>query len=667
MRRFLSAAVAAVVTAMLVVTGASAANADGVPFPPIGPTHFMLGSVDSIEFVRGEGIVINGWVIDANPGSSGILIELQMQWPDGRTGWGASGGSLTLPRQDVGQVFPAYGPNHGFRLAYGMPDDYGPYKICVEANFEVIGCGSVVVPPASITGAFEGVSVDFAAVPPMLRVHGWTSDDRILNDGQYHGSSVDLAVDFTDPANGQHSASTGIAVSYRDRPDVRAAHPDLLGVFGFDDGIWMRGAGTYRICASFRPNLPRSTPAPADLGCKSIVVTAVQLTANPSLSGSTTVGSTLHYTPASWNPSPQTTSIAWFRSNQQNAVALPAGSLDYPITVADVGHTVWASEFATHEGMLGASAAATSTTVTMPGVSTARLAGADRYEVAIGNAQAEFPDPVAGAPVVYVASGTKFPDALSAAPAAAKEGGALLLTLPDRLPANVEAEITRLHPAGIVVVGGPASVGDAVLHRLEALAPTTSIGGADRYEVSRGVIDHAFPGGAAEVFVVTGANYPDALSSGAAAGASGAPVLLVNGSAASADAATRAELVALHTSAVTIVGGPVSVSPAVASSLGATIAVTRLAGDDRFGAAVALNRASFTASDTVFLATGMNYPDGLSVGARAGAAHAPLYLVNGQCVPTDVLADIQNLHATHVVVVGGYDSMGYGLDSLYAC
>jgi putative cell wall-binding protein len=63
---------------------------------------------------------------------------------------------------------------------------------------------------------------------------------------------------------------------------------------------------------------------------------------------------------------------------------------------------------------------------------TARFGGADRIEVAVGISQ-QF-DP--GVPVVYIAKESNYPDALTAAPAAALQGGPLLLAPTAWLPAS---------------------------------------------------------------------------------------------------------------------------------------------------------------------------------------------------------------------------------------
>lgn len=97
---------------------------------------------------------------------------------------------------------------------------------------------------------------------------------------------------------------------------------------------------------------------------------------------------------------------------------------------------------------------------------TERLEGADRYATAAAIA-ARFPS---GVPVAYVATGRAFPDALSAASAAARHGGPLLLVEPDAIPAPIARELRRLAPERIVVVGGTSAVSGAVEDALASFA-----------------------------------------------------------------------------------------------------------------------------------------------------------------------------------------------------
>lgn len=93
-----------------------------------------------------------------------------------------------------------------------------------------------------------------------------------------------------------------------------------------------------------------------------------------------------------------------------------------------------------------------------------RIAGADRYLTGVRLSRATFP---VGASVVYLASGVAFADALAAGPAAIVTAGPVLLTRRDCVPAAVLAELERLSPERVIIVGGVNSV-DADVGRFVA-------------------------------------------------------------------------------------------------------------------------------------------------------------------------------------------------------
>jgi putative cell wall-binding protein len=297
-----------------------------------------------------------------------------------------------------------------------------------------------------------------------------------------------------------------------------------------------------------------------------------------------------------------------------------------------------------------------------------RLAGADRIDGAIEVSAEAYPE---GTSVAFVASGYNFADALSAAPAAVQDDAPLLLTPGDTLPSAVAAELKRLKVAKIVIVGGPASVSTTVEKQLKKIAGVTRLTGADRYATSLAVADYSYGDtGVSSAYVATGLNFPDALSASAAAGAFGQPVILVPGTGSALSGATKAGIAALEIADITIAGGPNSVSEGVKASL-ATVSgvksVERLAGADRFAASIAINNAAFSSADTVYLATGLNYPDALAGAALAGHRSAPLYVVPGDCVPQGVLAAVGGLKADGVTLLGGPNSLGAAVQSLTAC
>lgn len=288
--------------------------------------------------------------------------------------------------------------------------------------------------------------------------------------------------------------------------------------------------------------------------------------------------------------------------------------------------------------------------VTTPAAGISRLAGADRYATAIAVAR-QYPAKV---PAVYVATGTNFPDALSAAAAAALVGGPLLLTPAASLPAAVAAEIRRLAPQRIYVIGGTGAVSATVQKALARIAPTTRLGKLDRYATGLHIVDTAFRS-ADTAFIATGRAFPDALAATGAAAAMGAPVILVDGAKSSASSSTLASLKRLGVSRVVIAGGTGAVSAGIHSQLSRSYSVTRVGGADRYATAAAINDAFFSGatSDTLFLSTGLNFPDALAGAALAGLLRAPLYVTALTCVPDAARGSISRFAAAKTVVLGG--------------
>lgn len=296
-----------------------------------------------------------------------------------------------------------------------------------------------------------------------------------------------------------------------------------------------------------------------------------------------------------------------------------------------------------------------------------RLTGTNRYGTGVEISQEGFPG---GADVVYVSTGLTFPDALAAGPAAALLNGPVLLTDPVTMPAAVRAEIVRLDPARIVVVGGTDRVSAAILNDLNTIAPTDRITGANRFETSRDIAIDAFDtaangGGATDVYIATGLNFPDALAAGAAGASFGAPVILVNGTQPTVDQATLDVLADLGAVNITVVGGPNMVSDGIVTQLGAT----RLTGLDRFGTAYEINHAVFgpDSARRAIIATGLAFPDALAASALAGQIKAPLFLAPTNCVPAAVLAELATIGVTQVTLVGGPDRLTQSVFDLTSC
>jgi putative cell wall-binding protein len=302
-------------------------------------------------------------------------------------------------------------------------------------------------------------------------------------------------------------------------------------------------------------------------------------------------------------------------------------------------------------------------TPSAPTTSISRLAGGDRYQTAAAISQARFPG---GAGTVFLATGASFPDALAGAPAAARAGGPILLTTAGSIPAATAAELSRLHPSRIVVLGGPGVVGDAVVSQLSAWTGNVERwSGATRFETAAAVSRSTFAPGVPVAYLATARTFPDALAGGAVAGRLGRPILLVepNG----VPAATAAELARLRPSQVVVLGGAGVVSDGVLNAVrpyATSGLVARLAGADRYATSVAISRSAFGAgTDGVFIATGSNFPDGLAGGPVAALVPGPLLLVAPGQLPSSVAGELQRLSPDAVFVLGGAGVVSDGVVS----
>lgn len=200
---------------------------------------------------------------------------------------------------------------------------------------------------------------------------------------------------------------------------------------------------------------------------------------------------------------------------------------------------------------------------------TVRLAGPDRYATAVAVSQYQFPVP-STVETVVIASGMGYADALAAATLGASLDGPVLLTGPDHLPGVVTDEINRLAPSKILVVGGPNAIASDVVAELQELALAVDrVAGPDRYSTAV-AISHLVFGGADRVYVVTGLDFPDAVSAAVVAVMHGVPILMVPGD--TVPPAVAAEIVRLGANDLRIVGGTGVVSHSVAMAIGGLLA-----------------------------------------------------------------------------------------------
>ena len=306
-----------------------------------------------------------------------------------------------------------------------------------------------------------------------------------------------------------------------------------------------------------------------------------------------------------------------------------------------------------------------------------RIAGDTRYDtanaLALAAAMARGPGNTSN---IVIASGTKFPDGLSAAALAGATDAVVLLTPPSSLPDSVIDTIEALRTgAGMLntittatIVGGQAAVSTNVRSQLEALGLTvTRIEGSNRYqtannvalEINRlggiGTVD-----GLKTVFVATGENFPDSLAASSWSYRNITPVILTTGR--TLDSTTRSTLETLGTQQVFVLGGTEAVSWAVKTAIGdrpGVANVRRLQGANRYETATAIATAISEydpdyATRAMFV-SGTSFPDALAAAPLAGATDSYAILPVGSTLPSAVSSWMSANAATFgsILPVGG--------------
>ena len=267
-----------------------------------------------------------------------------------------------------------------------------------------------------------------------------------------------------------------------------------------------------------------------------------------------------------------------------------------------------------------------------------------------------------GAPLV-LATGENYADAMVAGPLAGRLDGSLLMTLPDRLPESVRAEIERLRPSEIIVLGSESSVSEAAVRTASEAAGTekvTRIAGSDRVDTAAKVAEQYFPY-ARQAFVATGWNFPDALSAASLGAITDSPVLLTTPDRAHPRVRDYLQRNGVLTRAV-VWGDERSVSARAVTQIevSTTAVVERVAGADRYETNVAGVQKFAPNAEGIVVATGSTHPDALTAALVSARTGYPLVIVPGECSTATTGDLVTQLQPKQAIVIGSEQSVSDG-------
>ena len=187
----------------------------------------------------------------------------------------------------------------------------------------------------------------------------------------------------------------------------------------------------------------------------------------------------------------------------------------------------------------------------------------------------------------------------------------------------------------------------------DARATLERVAGNDRYATAARLSAARFEPGVSHAYLATGTDFADALAGAVAAARVEAPLLLVPPSG-TLPQATATELSRLAPERVVLLGGTSAVGEDMASQVRDVVGhrPTRVEGADRYATAAAI-AADLTDADTVVVATGEAFPDGLSGAPVAADEDGPLLLTRGDRVPEPTAQALARLEPSEVVLLGG--------------
>ena len=296
----------------------------------------------------------------------------------------------------------------------------------------------------------------------------------------------------------------------------------------------------------------------------------------------------------------------------------------------------------------------------------ARLSTTSAAGVAILSSRTAFPA-AGSAGTVVVTNGANVMLGSIAGSAAASLDGSLLLTAPTVMSAATRAELDRLAPEHVLIVGSTKDVSAAVEAKLRAAYPGTErISGTDVYATSVLLASRSVTT-AQNVFVVPGDAAPSVISAAALAGTSRSPLVLVR----PADVAARADLVTLvqakGVTSATLVGGvPASAAGMQQSLQSKGLQVDRVTASGYPAMALAL-ATRFTAPERAFIVPTSSSALGLGAIVLAARAGSPVIFSSAMCVNPSLTATLTSTAISAVTLVGTTKQIRGLVGSLTLC
>jgi carboxypeptidase T len=290
-----------------------------------------------------------------------------------------------------------------------------------------------------------------------------------------------------------------------------------------------------------------------------------------------------------------------------------------------------------------------------------RIDGADCYQVAVSAAQKiSARKPVS---TVFLVPTAPAVDSAVAATAAARDGAPILYADPAALRPAISAELTRLNPSRVEIVGSTAAIGKVVVAQVSSLlgagVVVERVSGKTPTDTAVALSRAAFMT-AQTVVIASSAAYFDALPAASAAAALHAPILLAGRD--ELPAATADEIRRLSPGRVVVVGDTKTISDAVLSRIRDLAPdVRRAAGSDRYATAASLATLLFGSAGSVMATLGTDDFGALASIPLAASRAAPLlFITSGDQLPVATRDALISIKPRYIYIAGPASEINRG-------
>ncbi len=290
-----------------------------------------------------------------------------------------------------------------------------------------------------------------------------------------------------------------------------------------------------------------------------------------------------------------------------------------------------------------------------------RLAGMSRVDTALAIAKANYTDKLSN---VVLATAANYPDALSGSVLAYKLNAPILLVGSSIVDQEKILDYlkTSLNTDGTVyILGGTGAVGSEMETKISAagFSKINRIGGADRSSTALMIADQLEIRTGTPLVLVNEASYADALAIGSSAAAMQSPILLIGKDGLSQN--VKKKITQIKPIKVYIIGLEAVISEEAESQVAEITSleqgnIVRIGGQDRYATALAVAKYFNLSGKNACVATGSNFPDGLSGSVYAANYNSPIILVNER-LSNETKDYLKTREMTGVTIFGGEGAM----------